>query len=418
MKKNFILHIDGDAFFAACEVARRPDLRGKSVVVGEEKGIACALTYEAKALGVYRGMPIFELRKDYPQVAVISSHFDLYEEYARKLLSILRSYLPVVEPYSIDECFALVPNMPRTDLETFIQKLKSEVQSSLGITYSFGLAATKTLAKVASKRDKPDGCVFLIDEREVSDAIKTTPIAAIWGIGRKISAALLGHNIRTAEDFISMPLHKLEDLFSLPVVETYHELRGVRIFEVREGSRDQKTVQATRSLSKATGDASLLFSELSRNVENACSHLREARLLTNSIHVFYRRADGGRHRESDGTTLPLYTDDPKVILKALKPLISRIYKPELRYKATGITLLNLKNKEHIQADLFDIQESHSRGKSYLETIDNLNRKFGSWKVFYASSLKSVQKRKLESLERDKGDNYEYGLPLPYMGEVY
>lgn len=415
---KYILHIDGDAFFASCEVARRPDLKGKPVVVGEEKGIACALTYEAKKLGVYRGMPIFELRKQFPQVTVITSHFELYEEYQRKLLSILRSYLPLVEPYSIDECFAVVPDMPRSDLEDFIQNLKSKVQSSLGITYSFGLATTKTLAKVASKHDKPDGCVFLINEREVSEALKTTQIGAIWGIGRKLSAALLGENVRTAHEFISMTPNDLEAIFSGPTLETYHELRGVKIFEVSDKHDDQKTIQATRSLQKATGDATLLFSELSRNVETACTHLREAGLLTNAIHVFYRHADGGRHRESDGTMLPFYSDDPSVILKALEPLITKVYQPGLRYKSTGLTLLNLKKENCIQDDLFGTQASHNKNKTYLQAVDTLNRKFGAWSIMRASSLQSVHKRRLESQDRDKRDNYEYGLPLPYMGEVY
>jgi DNA polymerase-4/DNA polymerase V len=418
MKNSLILHIDGDAFFASCEVSRRPDLKGKPVVVGEEKGIACALTYEAKKLGIYRGMPIFQIRKEYPQVTVIASHFDLYEEFQRKLLSILRSYLPKVEPYSIDECFATVPDMPRSDLEEFVKKLKTKVQSSLGVTYSFGIAATKTLAKVASKRNKPNGCVFLTSEREVKEALRDTPAGAVWGLGRKLSAALLGQNIKTAEEFVSMPLKKLEDLFSLPVEETYHELRGVRIFEVREGSEDQKTIQATRSLQKATTDAAFLFSELSRNVETACQHLRDAKLLTNAVHAFYRHADNGRHRESDATLLPFYTDDPKVILKALKPLVAKIYEPGLRYKSTGLTLLNLKREENIQEDLFGIQKEHVKEKTYLETIDTLNRKFGSWSVMHASSLRSVLKRREESKDRDKRDNYECGLPFPYMGEVY
>src|SRR3989338_9935236 len=101
---SYILHIDGDAFFASCEISRRPDLKGKPVVVGEERGIACALTYEAKALGVYREMPIFKIRQEYPQVAVLSSHFELYEKYRENLVQILRENLPLVESYSIDEC--------------------------------------------------------------------------------------------------------------------------------------------------------------------------------------------------------------------------------------------------------------------------------------------------------------------------
>ncbi|MES2059579.1 MAG: hypothetical protein V4438_00955 [Patescibacteria group bacterium] len=415
---KLILHIDGDAFFAGCEISRRPDLRGKPVVVGEEKGIACALSYEAKKLGVHRGMPIFQIRKDYPNVAIIACHFDLYEEFRRKLIAILRENLPKVEAYSIDECFATLPDMPRENLEVFIKNLKSEIQTSLGLTYSFGIASTKTLAKVASKRDKPNGCVFLTSEREIRDTLKETPIGAIWGIGRKHSAALIGENVKTAYEFIMTAPSDLEAIFSEPMLETYHELRGTQIFEVDDSHEDQKTIQATRSLSKATGDAALLFSEISRNVETACEHLRAAGLLTNAAHVFYRHADNGRHRESDSAMLPSYTDDPSMILEALRPLIIKIYEPGLRYKSTGLTLLNLKRPEGIQDDLFGSQSQHTEQKSYLKSIDALNRKFGSWSIMRASSLASVLKRREESKDRDSRDNYEYGLPLPYMGEVY
>ncbi|HEY4512550.1 MAG TPA: DNA polymerase IV, partial [Candidatus Paceibacterota bacterium] len=68
---NYILHLDGDAFFASCEIARRPDLKNKPVVIGEERGIACAFSYEAKKLGIHRGMPIFKIRKEFPQVKIL-----------------------------------------------------------------------------------------------------------------------------------------------------------------------------------------------------------------------------------------------------------------------------------------------------------------------------------------------------------
>src|SRR5690349_5632731 len=104
----WILHIDGDGFFAYCEIARFPHLRGKPVVVGEDRGIACAMTYEAKRLGITRGMPIFKIRKEFPQVTILSSHFELYEHYARMLFGLLEPQVAVLERYSIDECFALV----------------------------------------------------------------------------------------------------------------------------------------------------------------------------------------------------------------------------------------------------------------------------------------------------------------------
>ncbi|MFA6463808.1 MAG: hypothetical protein WCV55_02280 [Candidatus Paceibacterota bacterium] len=430
---SYILHIDGDAFFASVEISRRPDLQGSAVVVGEERGIACALTYEAKKLGVYRGMPIFQIRQQFPKVIVLSSHFELYEKYNANLVKILNEYLPVVEPYSIDECFTLLPQMEKEEISEFVKMLKNKVQTSLGITFSFGVSTTKTLAKIASKKEKPNGCTLLIEENEITEALKETQVGAVWGIGRQISASLLSKNIKTAFEFINTPREVIKELFSEPVVETWEELRGIKISEVSAEQTDQKSIQSTRAFIKASpachrlqaqpmADRSLveqeIFSELSRNIEVGCENLRSANLFTNSVSAFLKHADGLRGRESVSTILPMYTQDPKVILKFLRPLISSIYEKNIRYKATGIALLNLKRQNYITDDLFGSQSTHLSKNKHLEVIDALNRKFGDFSIMNATSLSAVSKRREEFLKREKKDSYEYNLPLPYMGEAF
>ena len=416
--EEYILHIDGDAFFASCEISRRPDLLGKAVVVGEDRGIACALTYEAKKLGIYRGMPVFQIRKQFPQVTVLSSHFELYEKYNANLVKILKEYLPVVESYSVDECFTILPKMEKEVLIDFVKKLKTKVQTSLGITFSFGVAPTKTLAKIASKKEKPNGCVFLLDENEITKALKETQIGAVWGIGNQTSASLLSKNTKTAYEFINTPRHTIKDLFSEPVLEKWEELRGIKILEVSSEHEDQKSIQATRALIKATSLEQEIFSELSRNIEVGCENLRRAYLFTNSVSAFLKHADGLRQRESVSTILPFYTQDPKVILKFLRPLISSIMDKSIRYKATGIALLNLKRQNFINDDLFGTQNTHLSKNMHLEAIDALNRKFGDFSVMHATSFGAVSKRREDFLKREKKDSYEYNLPLPYMGEAF
>ena len=91
-----ILHIDGDGFFAACEVALNPSLRGKPVVTGAERGIASAMTYEAKALGLSRGMPVHEIRRRFPQVVVVPANYETYH-LCHAHVSIVRRYTSAVE---------------------------------------------------------------------------------------------------------------------------------------------------------------------------------------------------------------------------------------------------------------------------------------------------------------------------------
>lgn len=97
-----IIHVDGDAFFASCEVAQNERLRGKPVVTGEEKGIATAISYEAKKFGVTRGMLMGDIRKICPGIIIISSHYDLYKIFSCRMYAIVRRYAPIVEEYSKD----------------------------------------------------------------------------------------------------------------------------------------------------------------------------------------------------------------------------------------------------------------------------------------------------------------------------
>jgi DNA polymerase V len=415
------MHVDGDSFFAACEVARRPDLSGKPVVVGEERGIASAMTPEAKKLGIHRGMPIYQIREQFPHVAILSSHFELYQEYHDNLIRIIGNYLPKIESYSIDECFAELPDIADDALEPLVRKIKNEVQRSLGSTFSFGIGATKSLAKLASKLQKPDGLVVLLHQEKIAIALRQTPIGSIWGIGYRTTERLVRRAIKTAHDFIQMPLADVGAHFAEPIADVWRELSGISVHAVHTTHDDHKSIQATRSLVKATEDPDVLFSELSRNVEIACAELRAMNLYTDAIHCFYAHKIGQskyKYRRSAGVKLPAYTQDTKKILAAVQSLARELYKPGFKYKSTGITLSGLKRKESLQNDLFGIQQADFQVSAHWSAIDALNRRFGDFKVMYASSMRSVKERREDSAIRAAKDTYEYGLPLPYMGELY
>jgi DNA polymerase-4/DNA polymerase V len=205
-KNNLFLHVDGDAFFVACELTEHPELRGKPVIVGGDRGIAVAMSSEAKKLGVTRGMPVFRIKKDFPEVIILSHHFDLYADIAKRLHQILESYFQTIEVYSIDECFALVET---SEIKYFgnekklLTELKNEIEKTLGVTYSIGLARTKALAKQASKLEKPNGLVMLLSRADEVRALKATPIDDIWGIGRQTVPALRLLKMNNAYDFVN-----------------------------------------------------------------------------------------------------------------------------------------------------------------------------------------------------------------------
>jgi len=416
-----ILHVDGDGFFASCEVSRRPDLKGKPVVVGEERGIASAMSYEAKRLGITRGMPIFKVRQEFPQVTILSSHFELYEQFASALYSILAKHFANVEWYSIDECFAEVPlsYMERFgSWEVAIGNLKKEIQGSLGITYSFGVADTKVLAKVASKLNKPDGLTILREADRV-EVLARTPIGSIWGIGYRSAQSLDKLGIKTALDFINYPVERIKSRYAEPILAIWHELHGTRLHSVHTSHDAKKSMQATRSFAPASNDPEFLFSELSRNIEIACRRLRAQGLATKTFGVFLKPKLKLKARSSAQITLPEYTQNPSDLLRAVREVFTtELFNERHLYRATGVSVFGLVDKENIPEDLFGKSEAKQDRDSYLLALDKVSEKCGAGSIFLGSSMRSITKRSKEFEARNAKDNYIANLPLPYMGEVY
>src|SRR5947209_4985619 len=98
-----IVHVDGDAFFASVEQAIDPKLKGKPVVTGKERGIASSMSYEAKARGVTRGMPVGQIRRVCPDCIILPSDYETYSLFSVRMFDIVRRYTEIVEEYSIDE---------------------------------------------------------------------------------------------------------------------------------------------------------------------------------------------------------------------------------------------------------------------------------------------------------------------------
>ena len=150
-----ILHIDGDAFFAACEQSRDPSLKGKPVITGKERGIAASMSYEAKAMGVKRGMRLFEIKKICPAAILLPSDYETYSLLSKRFYTIVRRYTPEIEEYGIDECFADITGLRRPlrmSYPKIAEKIKEDLDKELGFTFSVGLGPNKTIAKSVPNR--------------------------------------------------------------------------------------------------------------------------------------------------------------------------------------------------------------------------------------------------------------------------
>src|SRR5918999_4965048 len=263
-----IVHIDGDAFFASCEQSRRPRLQGRPVVTGKERGIAASMSYEAKALGVTRGMRLSDIRKLCPEVVILPSDYETYSLLSQRFFAIVRRYTPDVEEYSVDECFADLTGLRRPlrmSYEDMAARIKQDLDTELGFTFSVGLAPSKVVAKIASKWEKPSG-LTIIKGRDIHTFLAQKSVADVWGIGAKTTAYLAKLGVRSALAFARKDEAWVQTYFPKPMVEIWHELNGRSVIPLETKAKDTyQMIQKMKTFSPPSSDHAFLYAQLSKN---------------------------------------------------------------------------------------------------------------------------------------------------------
>ncbi len=416
---KIILHIDGDAFFASCEIAQNEALRGKPVVTGQEKGMAIALSYAAKERGISRGMLIRDVRKLCPEAIILPGNYDLYKIYCHRMYAIVRRYAPVVEEYSVDECFADLSSSTFPQATDIAKKIKKDLEQDLGMSFSIGLAPTKTLAKVASKWVKPSGFT-VIKQEEIQKFLEKIPISAVWGIGRSMSVEFQKEGIKNALEFTLHNKSWVEEHYSKPYQELWYELNGTSIHSVKEGSREKhQSIRATRTFHPISKDTSVLLSELSKNAEKACLKLRKNNLQSKTIYFFLKTQTFRYSGKEIIFDYPVST--PSEIMNEIEKIFPSLYKKGVEYRATGIVLHGIIPDHVHQSNLFNMNaETDKRSELYI-TVDTIFNKFGRNSIFITSSLRSRIKNILQTRKRSSLDIFydtALRLGIPSWGEAH
>jgi DNA polymerase-4 len=422
-----ILHVDGDSFFAACEIAKDPRLRGKPVVTGRERGIVSACTYDLKARGIKRGMRLDEVRKIAPDAIVIPSDYETYSLFSERMYAIVRRYTPAVEEYSIDECFADLTGMRRVNrmrYEDMAQAIKRDLKVELDMTFSVGLSATKVLAKLGSRFRKPDGFTAI----PLGDAPKflgKTAAGDIWGIGPNTAAYLGKFGIHTALQFAQKDQAWVRSTVSKPYFELWRELNGEVVFELNTTGRESyQSIQKTKTFTPPSRDRKFIYSQLSKNVENACIKARRWDLTSENIFFFLKTQEFKFH--TCEIKLPYQSAAPQDVLKAISEHFDKVWRPRALYRATGVTLMKLKPAGSGQLDLFgEVKKSLSLVKIF-ESVDDLSEKYGKHVVYLGSSFDAMTHSAHLGARGDlaartknlfRGETFRRRLGLPMLGEV-
>ncbi|MDD5050478.1 MAG: DNA polymerase IV [Candidatus Pacebacteria bacterium] len=424
-----IVHFDGDAFFASVEQMLNYKLRGKPVITGGERNIAASLSYEAKARGVTRGMTIQEIKKVCPEAIILPSDYESYSIFARRMYNIVREYTPDVEEYSIDECFADITGLRmhyKMPYDAIALMIKNDLEKRLGVTFGVGLGPNKVVAKIGSKHKKPAGFT-VIPARNIHLFLKDLPVGKIWGIGGQTSLYLQKLGIVSALDFARKPLEWLERYrISKPYKEIWYELHGEYVKKLVTTPVDEiGSIIRSRTFTPATSDKSFVFSQLSKNIENACIKARRHSVAARQISFFLKTHDF-RYAGLE-LKLPLATSSPLEIIDAVGQYFDQVFNPRERYRASGITLFSLIDPQAATLDLFGKSAGIEASVKIFQAIDNLNHKFGKHTVYLGSSARAMNENQHQGARASKparrltlfwGETDRKHIDIPYLGLVH
>ena len=377
-------HIDCNNFYVSCERVFNPSLNGKPVIVlSNNDGCAISRSNEAKALCIPMGAPAFKYKEiiEENNVHVFSANFPLYGDMSNRVMSILATFCPVQEIYSIDECFLDLSGFD-VDLKEYGLQMKERVYKWTGLPISIGIAPTKSLCKVATrvakKFPKETNSVHVIDSEELRiKALKWLEIGEVWGIGRQYTKKLLAKNIKNAYQFTCMGDDWVKKHMSIVGLRLKHDLQGIPSIMIEE-VKDKKNIATTRTFDYNTENYEDVKERIVTFTTKCAEKLRKQGSCCNSIQVFiatnFYRKDLPQYSNSICIKLPFATNSTFELAEYAVVGLEQIFKKGYAYKRAGVFVMDFTPENNQQLNLF--QNRNAKHIPIMKAMDKLNRKYG------------------------------------------
>ncbi len=383
--------IDCNNFFVSCERLFRPDLEGRPVaVLSNNDGCFVSRSQEAKDIGLPMGAPLFKWKQEVKvhDVQLFSANFELYGDISERIVTLLREITPLIEVYSIDECFLDISQLGIADYGAWAGAVRDRIRREIGIPVSIGVAPTKTLAKVASTYAKKRGGVYAVtDDEQREILLRGLPIEDIWGVGWRTAPKLRDKGISTAWQLISVSDAWLHQQFTITGMRMVDELRGeVRIpFGDRHDTR--KSIMRSRSFGHKVRDYHQLESAIATFAAQATARLRAQDSVASHIVVILsaNKHVEGQKRVYLSTLVSLTEatgDTARFITAALEGL-AQIYDEQFAYQKAGVVIVGITPRVQWQLSMLSPEKRRDERADLMTAIDQLNRRYGHV-VYHAS----------------------------------
>lgn len=312
-----ILHVDMDAFFAAVEQRRHPELRGKPVVIGgsgdpTRRGVVSTASYEARTFGIHSAMPLMTAWQLCPEAVFLPVDYREYTRISEVIKGVLREVSPIMEDAGIDEAFLDVSEIDRPT-EEIAQEIKQRIGEATGLTCSIGIAPNKLLAKIASDMHKPDG-LTVITEGDIRSGIWPLPVRKLRGVGPKTDARLGAMGIETIGDLATASRETLIERFGIST--------GTYLHEAAQGIDESplvinwkpKTMSRETTFQHDVADRQVLFRTLALLAGEVAKEMGTHGYRGKMVTVKLRFSDFETHTRA--RTLPAATDRKEEIRRA------------------------------------------------------------------------------------------------------
>ncbi len=284
-------HVDMDAFFVSVELLRRPELRGRPVIVATgtdaaARGVVMAASYEARRFGVHSALPLAIAHRRCPQAVLLPRDFERYRHASIEVMEVLERFSDRIEVAGLDEAYLDLSGSPAPKARA--RQLKRDVHAATGLVCSVGLAPNKLLAKIASDLEKPDGLCVLEPDRML-EAIGDRQATLIPGVGERTAQRLAGLGIRTVADLAAAPDRALERALGPRLGQQLRERARGRDDRPLLTDRERKSESRETTFPTDVTDAETLHRTLDRLVDSVCGGLaaegRSGRTVTLKIRL-------------------------------------------------------------------------------------------------------------------------------------
>jgi DNA polymerase IV len=335
-----IAHVDMDAFYVAVELLRRPELRGKPVIVATgtdpaARGVVMTASYEARRFGVHSALPLATAHRRCPQAILLPRDMEAYQAQSRQVMSILRGYSDTIEVAGLDEAYldlsgSMVPTARA-------RELKRDVLARTRLTCSVGLAENKLLAKIASDLEKPDGLCVLRAEQMLK-LVGERPATLIPGVGPKTAERLQAIGVRTVAELAAADLGSLRAAIGPSLGEALHDRANGIDDRGLETDRERKSESRETTFSADVTDRVVLLDAVDRLARSVCKGLAAEGWRGRTVTLKIRLRPFRTHTRS--RTIEAPTRDPDAVAGVARELLER-FDPDAPVRLVGVGMAGL-----------------------------------------------------------------------------